>query len=102
MSCFYRYPDHCAVTIFILRLSLQGSVKASEASAGLESTEVSIEPINEYVCTGDDIFVRISQGNEQGVQELIAADSAVVHAKGPVSCHLPAMAYILSSMSILT
>ena len=33
----------------------------------------------------EDIFVLISNGNEQGVQEMIAADNTIVHAKGPVS-----------------
>jgi len=34
----------------------------------------------------DGIFVMISEGNEQGIQEMITADKSVVHAKDPVSC----------------
>ena len=49
---------------------------------------------------GEDIFVTISKGNEQGVRELIAADKSVVNAKGPVSNHLSfVIAYPIDTVS---
>ena len=51
---------------------------STEASVTSGSTPANSVP-------GEDIFVRISNGNEQGVQEMIAADNTIVHAKGPVS-----------------
>jgi ankyrin repeat protein len=44
--------------------------------------------------SGEDIFVRISKGNEQGVQELIAADNTVVNSKGP--CGMTPLHYAIA------
>ena len=65
------------------------SMNSTEASVASGSTPASTAP------AGEDIFVRISNGNEQGVQELITADGNVVHTKGPVSYHSPYIAYLI-------